>query len=110
VLEIPKWLSGKKSAARNSIVMLDPSGIAVPPLSLLSDGHRVDATPSFFHNGVFHDLRETIEFYVARDLQPERWYGRGESTQRRPASALSREHQPRPAFDRSPGDAPARTI
>jgi cytochrome c peroxidase len=30
----------------------------------------------FFHNGVFHSLREVLAFYVRRDLTPERWYPR----------------------------------
>ncbi|HEX7916549.1 cytochrome-c peroxidase, partial [Rudaea sp.] len=31
---------------------------------------------AFFHNGKFHDLREVIEFYVTRDIAPERWYAK----------------------------------
>ncbi|MBS0218613.1 MAG: c-type cytochrome [Proteobacteria bacterium] len=31
---------------------------------------------TFFHNGKFHDLAEVIEFYVTRDITPERWYAR----------------------------------
>jgi cytochrome c peroxidase len=31
---------------------------------------------SFFHNGVFHTLREVIEFYAQRDTNPEKWYPR----------------------------------
>ncbi len=31
---------------------------------------------SFFHNGVFHDLRKAVEFYATRDTNPERWYPR----------------------------------
>ena len=31
---------------------------------------------TFFHNGVFHTLREVIEFYVQRDTNPEKWYPR----------------------------------
>ena len=34
---------------------------------------------TFFHNGKFHDLREVIEFYVTRDITPERWYGKNAS-------------------------------
>ncbi|CAM4075961.1 cytochrome-c peroxidase [Bordetella bronchialis] len=30
----------------------------------------------FFHNGVFHTLREVVAFYATRDVQPERWYPR----------------------------------
>ncbi len=31
---------------------------------------------TFFHNGVFHDLREVLEFYATRDTDPGRWYPR----------------------------------
>ena len=31
---------------------------------------------TFFHNGKFHNLRDVIEFYVTRDITPERWYAR----------------------------------
>jgi cytochrome c peroxidase len=31
---------------------------------------------SFFHNGVFHSLKEVVEFYSQRDSNPERWYAR----------------------------------
>jgi cytochrome c peroxidase len=29
---------------------------------------------TFFHNGVFHSLKEVVEFYVQRDTNPEKWY------------------------------------
>lgn len=32
---------------------------------------------TFFHNGKFHSLREVVEFYVTRDITPQRWYGKG---------------------------------
>ncbi len=31
---------------------------------------------SFFHNGVIHSLAEAVRFYVQRDTDPARWYGR----------------------------------
>lgn len=31
---------------------------------------------SFFHNGVLHSLKEVVEFYVTRDITPQRWYGK----------------------------------
>lgn len=31
---------------------------------------------AFMHNGVFHTLRETLEFYATRDTDPARWYPR----------------------------------
>lgn len=29
---------------------------------------------AFFHNGVFHSLRQVLEFYVERDIEPQKWY------------------------------------
>jgi cytochrome c peroxidase len=31
----------------------------------------------FFHNGLFHSLREVLLFYVERDTSPEKWYAIG---------------------------------
>ncbi|MBS0447087.1 MAG: c-type cytochrome [Proteobacteria bacterium] len=31
---------------------------------------------SYFHNGAMHSLKDVLEFYVDRDLHPERWYAR----------------------------------
>jgi cytochrome c peroxidase len=31
---------------------------------------------SFFHNGVFHTLRQAVVFYATRDTDPGRWYPR----------------------------------
>jgi cytochrome c peroxidase len=31
---------------------------------------------AFFHNGVFHSLTQVLDFYVNRDLHPERFYAR----------------------------------
>jgi cytochrome c peroxidase len=32
---------------------------------------------SFYHNGVFHTLREAVDFYAKRDTDPGKWYPRG---------------------------------
>jgi len=32
---------------------------------------------SFFHNGIYHDLRQVIDFYVERDSHPEKFYPQG---------------------------------
>lgn len=29
---------------------------------------------TFFHNGVFHSLKDVMDFYVTRDITPARWY------------------------------------
>ena len=31
---------------------------------------------AFFHNGKFHDLRDVVDFYVTRDIEPQRWYAK----------------------------------
>jgi cytochrome c peroxidase len=31
---------------------------------------------TFFHNGVFHSLRQVVEFYAERDTEPGKWYRR----------------------------------
>ncbi len=36
----------------------------------------------FFHNGIFHDLRQVLEFYASRDSDPAKWYGHGQAGQR----------------------------
>jgi cytochrome c peroxidase len=36
---------------------------------------NVAARKVFFHNGRFHTLKETLEFYVQRDADPLKWYG-----------------------------------
>jgi cytochrome c peroxidase len=40
---------------------------------------NVATREAFFHNGRFHSLREALEFYVQRDTNPEKWYGKGAS-------------------------------
>jgi len=37
---------------------------------------NVATRKAFFHNGVFHTLREVIAFYAQRDTSPEKWYPR----------------------------------
>jgi len=67
---------------------------------------NVTLRKTFFHNGVFHDLREVLHFYVERDIHPEKWYSHGEAFDDLPApfrENLNRE----PPFDRHPGDMPA---
>jgi cytochrome c peroxidase len=29
---------------------------------------------SYFHNGVFHTLKQVMQFYVSRDITPQKWY------------------------------------
>lgn len=31
---------------------------------------------SYFHNGVFHTLKEVMDFYVTRDMAPQKWYSK----------------------------------
>ncbi len=66
---------------------------------------------AYFHNGAFQTLREVIDFYVERDLHPEKFYSRNpDGTVRAfddmPAgSADNIDHDP--PLDRKPGAEPA---
>lgn len=40
---------------------------------------NVATRQSYFHNGVFHSLREVLDFYATRDTDPQRWWGRGKA-------------------------------
>jgi cytochrome c peroxidase len=66
---------------------------------------------TFFHNGVFHTLKQVMEFYVERDTSPEKWYPRaGDGAVRKFDDLPSAYHanvNVEPPFDRRPGDKPA---
>jgi cytochrome c peroxidase len=66
---------------------------------------------SFMHNGVFHSLREVMEFYVERDTDPGKWYGRtadGTVDKYDDLPVAYRDNvNTDPPFDRKPGDKPA---
>ena len=68
---------------------------------------------TFFHNGVFHTLKEAVEFYADRDTNPEKWYPRNDDgTVRKFDDLPSRYHaniNVEPPFDRRIGDRPALT-
>ncbi len=66
----------------------------------------------FFHNGVFHTLKEAVTFYADRDTNPAKYYGKGvtqidSSNDLPPAARKNVSHDP--PFNRKPGDAPALT-
>lgn len=68
----------------------------------------------FFHNGVFHSLREVQDFYDYRDVAPDRVFPRrADGTAARfddvPEAYRENVDVDDPPFDRHPGDAPAMT-
>ena len=68
---------------------------------------------TFFHNGVFHSLRQAVEFYVEREMDPGRWYayranGGVDKYDDLPEGAKANVNMD-PPFDRRPGDKPALT-
>jgi cytochrome c peroxidase len=67
----------------------------------------------FFHNGVFHSLREVVEFYAERDTNPAKWYPRGPDGRVRTFDDLPARYRANvdmePPFGRRPGDPPALT-
>ncbi len=68
---------------------------------------------AFFHNGVFHSLREVLEFYNERDLHPEKFYPRNPDgsvhafDDMPPGFPDNVDHDP--PLDRKPGAEPALT-
>ncbi|WP_428311315.1 cytochrome-c peroxidase [Hydrocarboniphaga sp.] len=60
----------------------------------------------FFHNGVYSTLREAVEFYARRDVQPQRFYPRGKPFDDLPAGYRDNINMD-PPFGRKPGDKPA---
>jgi cytochrome c peroxidase len=66
----------------------------------------------YFHNGVFHSLAEVLDWYVNRDLQPERFYSKNASGNvikydDIPAQYRKNVDVADAPFDRHPGDQPA---
>jgi cytochrome c peroxidase len=39
---------------------------------------NVATRKSFFHNGVFHTLKQVLRFYASRDIDTPRWYGKAD--------------------------------
>jgi cytochrome c peroxidase len=64
---------------------------------------NVATRKSFFHNGVFHSLKEVIEFYVERDTKPEKWPRRFDDL----PVAFQGNVNTDPPFGRKPGDMPS---
>jgi cytochrome c peroxidase len=68
----------------------------------------------FFHNGVFHSLEEVMDWYVNRDLQPERFYSKDASGKIVKYDDLPEQYRKNVdttdgPFNRNPGDQPALT-
>jgi cytochrome c peroxidase len=65
----------------------------------------------FFHNGVFHTLRDAVQFYVLRDTQPERIYPKGPDGKVQKLNDLPPQYWENlnidPPLDRHEGDPPA---
>lgn len=66
---------------------------------------------TFFHNGVFHSLRQAVQFYAQRDTNPERFYPRDAQGIVQKFDDLPAEYWANlntdPPFDRHAGDIPA---
>jgi cytochrome c peroxidase len=72
----------------------------VPPL------RNVALRRAFFHNGVFHTLDKAIAFYVQRDTDPGKWYGKGDPFDDLPGVYRNNVNRD-PPFGGKPGGAPA---
>jgi cytochrome c peroxidase len=74
---------------------------------------NVATRPVFFHNGRFKSLKETLQFYVTRDTNPERWYplvnGTPDKFNDLPAAYRANVNTSEAPYNRKAGDAPALT-
>ena len=66
----------------------------------------------FFHNGAFHTLDEVLDWYVNRDLEPERFYPRDASGKVVKYDDMPEKYRANvdvtdAPFDRKPGDKPS---
>ncbi len=100
-------------------------GLCGPERSDLKDQHEycgffraptlrnVAIRDAFFHNGAFHNLKDTLRFYVERDLKPEKFYPRNPDGTVHKADDLppgypdNLDHDP--PLDRGGSDVPALT-
>lgn len=69
---------------------------------------------AFFHNGVYRTLDQVLDFYILRDITPDRIYPRDSDGQVLRYDDLPLPYHPNldvtdAPFDRHPGDAPALT-
>jgi cytochrome c peroxidase len=66
---------------------------------------------AFFHNGVFASLRQVLEFYVERDIHPEKYYPRNPDGSVHlfddMPPGLGNNVDRDPPLDRAPGATPA---
>ena len=74
---------------------------------------NVAKTAPYFHNGKFATLQEVVEFYVTRDITPERWYPVVDGVVNKyddvPAQYKANVNVAVAPYDRRPGDTPALT-
>ena len=72
---------------------------------------NVATRKSFYHNGVFHTLRDAVAFYATRDSSPERWYPRDRAGGVHKFDDLPEQYRSNinyePPLNRGPGQAPA---
>lgn len=66
----------------------------------------------FFHNGVFHKVRQVVDFYVLRDIEPQRFYRRNADGSVRayddlPAAYVKNIDRTDAPFGGRPGERPA---
>lgn len=72
---------------------------------------NVAVRKSFYHNGVFHTLKDAVAFYATRDTNPERWYPTGRDRTVHKFNDLPPQYwsniDVEAPFDRKPGEQPA---
>jgi cytochrome c peroxidase len=71
---------------------------------------NVSRRQTFFHNGIFHSLKQVVQFYAERDTSPEKWYRADRNGAVRKYSDLPAQYHANvniePPFDRHRGEPP----
>lgn len=74
---------------------------------------NVARTPPYFHNGAFRELREVVDFYARRDVEPQAFYPVGPGGAAKfndlPGDLHGAVNTDEVPYDRKPGDQPALT-
>ncbi len=95
-------LGGPKRALPNGDASLK-GAFKVPTL------RNVAVKEALFHNGVFTNLDDLVDFYVTRDTDPGRWFPSGQKFNDLPVALHGNVNTTEAPYDRRLGDAPRLT-
>jgi cytochrome c peroxidase len=106
-------LPQNRDPARYDLGLCEPDARHFPMSRALWCGHfrtpslrNVAVRTSYMHNGAFKSLRDVVEFYATRGVDPKRWYGSGFRFDDVPAPYRQQVGVERVPYDRHEGQTP----